>query len=117
LNDLQAQYRKLREVLQNNVSELKPSEYIEAQRYLNEVGQTIKGLQNPNVVHQISDDWKPRKARSVHDLVQHMSEKGLLFAPASEEDRAAYIALYHALAAFDAGMTRIARGSSDGENK
>jgi hypothetical protein len=111
LNDLQAHYRKLRETLQNNVSELKPDEYIEANKYLKQVGQTIKGLQDPNVVHQFSDDWKPRKARSVHDLVKHMLEKGLLFAPASEEDQAAYIALYHALAAFDAGMTRIA--SSD----
>jgi hypothetical protein len=107
LNDLQVQYRKLREVLQNNVSELKPDEYIESQRYVNEVGQTIKGLQDPNVVHQFSDDWKPRKARSVHDLVQHMREKGLLFAPVSGGDEAAYVALYHALAAFDAGLGRV----------
>jgi hypothetical protein len=108
LNDLQAQYRKLREILRNNVSELKPDEYIEANKYLNEVAQTIKGLQDPNVIHHFNDVWKPRKARSVHDLVLHMREKGLLFAPASEDDRAAYIALYHALAAFDAGMRRVA---------
>lgn len=119
LNDLQAQYRKLYELLRNNVSELKPDEYIEARRYLNEVSQTIKGLQDPNVVHQFSEDWKPRKARSVAELVQHMRGKGLLFAPASEGDQAAYVALYHALAAFDAGMTRVAglRGNSEGENK
>ncbi|HEY7329924.1 MAG TPA: hypothetical protein VH592_19975 [Gemmataceae bacterium] len=118
LNDLQAQFRKLRETLRNNVSDLKPDEFIEAQRYVNEVGQTVKGLQDPNVVHQFSDDWKPKKARFVHELVQHMRDKGLLFAPASDDDQAAYIALYHALAAFDAGMTRVARGTSDaGENR
>ncbi len=119
LNDLQAQSRKLSELLRNNVSELKPDEYIEAKRYLNEVNQTIRGLQDPNVVHQFGDDWKPKKARSVAELVQHMREKGLLFAPASEADQAAYVALYHALAAFDAGMTRVAgiRGNSDGDNK
>jgi hypothetical protein len=108
LNDLLAQHRRLRETLNNNISELKPDEFIEANKYLKEVGQTIRGLQDPNVVHQFSDDWKPKKARSVADLVKHMSEKGLLFAPASEDDQAAYIALYHALAAFDAGITRIA---------
>ncbi len=119
LNDLQAQYRKLSELLRNNVSELKPDEYIEAKRYLNEVNQTIRGLQDPNVIRQFSEDWKPRKARTVAELVQHMREKGLLFAPASEADQAAYVALYHSLAAFDAGMTRVAglRGNSDGENK
>jgi hypothetical protein len=113
LNDLQAQYRKLRETLRNNVSELKPDEYIEAKRYVDELGQTVKGLQDPNVVHQFSDDWKPKKARFVHELVQHMRDKGLLFAPASDEDQAAYMSLYHALAAFDAGMTRVARGNSE----
>jgi hypothetical protein len=119
LSDLQAQYRKLSEILRNNVSELRPDEYIEAKRFLNEVSQTIRGLQDPNVVHQFSDDWKPKKARTVAELVQHMREKGLLFAPASEADQAAYVALYHALAAFDAGMTRVAglRGNSDGDNK
>ena len=111
LNDLQAQYRKMREILENNVSELKPDEYIEARRYLNEIGQTIKGLQDPNVVHQFSDEWKPTKAKFVHELVQHMRAKGLLFAPANEEDQAAYMALYHALAAFDAGMARVVRGN------
>jgi hypothetical protein len=111
LSDLQAHFRKMREVLQNNASELKPDEYIEAKRYLEEVGQTIKGLEDPNVIHQFNEDWKPTKARFVHELIQHMREKGLLFAPASEKDEPAYIALYHALAAFDAGMMRVA--SSD----
>jgi hypothetical protein len=118
LNDLLAQFRKMREVLRNNVSEMKPDAYIEARNYLDEVGKTVKGLQDPNVVHQFSGDWKPEKAKFVHELVQHMREKGLLFAPASEEDQAAYIALYHALAAFDAGMTRVARGNGEApENK
>jgi hypothetical protein len=111
LNDLQAQFRKLSESLRNKVTELRPDQYIEAQRYINAVGQTIKGLQDPNVVHQFSDDWKPAKVRSVAALVIHMRDKGLLFAPASESDEAAYVALYHALAAFDAGLGRVVRGA------
>jgi hypothetical protein len=116
LNDLQGQYRKMRDILRTNVSELKPDDYIEAQRYLNEVGQTVKGLQDPNVVHQFSDDWKPAKVRSVAELVKHMREKGLLFAPATAGDEAAYMALYHALAACDADLGRVivgARGKPD----
>ncbi len=118
LNDLQAHYRKMRDILENNVSVLKPDEYIEAKRYLKEVGHTITALQDPNIGHQFSGDWKPTKAKFVHELVQHMREKGLLFAPAAEEDQAAYISLYHALAAFDGGMTRVVRGNAEApENK
>jgi hypothetical protein len=111
LNDLQDQYRKQRETLENNVSDLKPDEYIEAQRFLREVGQTITALKDPNIGKQFNDDWKP-KARNVAELVKHMREKGLMFAPATEKDQPAYVALYHALAAFDAGMPRGISGSS-----
>jgi hypothetical protein len=121
LNNLLAQFRKMRDNLRSNVTELKPDEYIEAQRYLNEVGQTIKGLQDPNLGHLFSDDWRPTKARSVATLVEHMRDKGLLFAPATSSDEAAYVALYHALAAFDGGLggtVSSARSNPDGgDNK
>ncbi len=113
LNNLLAEFRKMRDTLKSNVSELKPDEFIEAQRYLTEVSQTIKGLQDPHIVRLFSDDWKPTKARSVTELVKHMRDKGLLFAPATEKDQAAYVALYHALAAFDAGIgSRVVNGNS-----
>ena len=40
------------------------------------------------------------------ELVKFMTDEGLWFAPAAPGDESAYLALYHALAAFDAGMTR-----------
>jgi hypothetical protein len=97
------------------VGDLKPDEYIEARRYLDELGQTIWALQDPKVGKQFQDDWK-LKTRDVAQLVKHMREKGLLFAPATEKDQAAYVALYHALAAFDDSLRRGvsgARGNSD----
>jgi len=117
LNDLVIQYRKLRKTVNNNVDKLKPDAFIEATHYLDEVGQTIKGLEDPNVSHQFNEDWKP-KARDVAGLVQHMREKGLVFAPATDGDEAAYMALYHALASFDAGMVRPVNGGREGaDNK
>lgn len=112
-NDLLAQFRKMSNTLQSNVSELTPDEYIEAQRYLSEIGQTIKGLQDPDVGHQFNGDWRPTKARNVAELVEHMRDKGLMFAPASRYDEAAYVALYHALSAFDAGVERVVHGTPD----
>jgi hypothetical protein len=115
LYDLRAQFRKMRATLTANVRDLKPDEYIEARRYLDELGQTIAALKDPNIGKQFRDDWKP-KARDVAQLVKHMREKGLMFAPATEKDEAAYVALYRALAAFDAGLGQGvsgARGNPD----
>jgi hypothetical protein len=103
LSDLQTQYRKLRQMVDNNVEELKPNEYIEAKRYLDEIGQTVKGLEDPNVGRQFNEKVT---SRDVADLVHHMHEKGLMFGPAAGGDEAAYMALYHALVTFDAGMIR-----------
>jgi hypothetical protein len=114
LNDLLAQYRKLRGLLASNVIELRPDEYVEAQRFVTELSRTIKELQDPNVVRQFSDEWRPTKARSVAELVNHMRNKGLLFAPASQSDLPSYMALYHALAAFDAGLERTLSDSNRG---
>jgi hypothetical protein len=120
LNDLLAQVRKMRAKLKDNVGDLKPDEYIEARRYVDELGQTLSALQDPNIGKQFNGDWRP-KVRDVAQLVKHMREKGLMFAPATEKDQAAYVALYHALAAFDASLGRVvhdARGNLDGgDNK
>jgi hypothetical protein len=114
LNDLQDQFRLLRDTLDNNVSELKPDEYIEAKNFLRQIGSTITALKDPDIGKQFNDDLKP-KARSVHDLVKYMRDKGLMFAPAvTDQDQAAYVALYHALAAFDAGMERNTGGGRGG---
>jgi hypothetical protein len=115
LNHLLAQFRKMRATLKDNVGDLKPDEYIEARRYLDDLGQTITALQEPSIGKQFNEDWKP-KAREVAELVKHMREKGLMFAPATEKDQPAYVALYHALAAFDAALGRVVRGARGNPN-
>ncbi len=114
LNDLLANYRKMQAALDANVKSLTPDAQIEATRYLSSVKDTITALQDPNIVR-----WFNEKARgrSVAELVRYMREKGLRFAPATAQDEAAYVALYHALAAFDAGMQRVASTSGNNENK
>jgi hypothetical protein len=116
LNDLQDQFRLIRETLDNNVSELKPDEYIEAKNYLRQIGSTITALKDPGIGKQFNEDLKP-KAANVHDLVKYMRDKGLIFDSAvTDQDQAAYVALYHALAAFDVGMERNTGGRGGLEN-
>jgi len=115
LNDLQADYRFLQKSLDANVGRMSPDAFIEANRYLRDVKDTITALKDPNVANQFNGNWGP-KVRSVAELIRFMRERGLLFAKASDKDRAAYVALHHALAAFDAGMPRGANPNGSSEN-
>ncbi|HEY7425369.1 MAG TPA: hypothetical protein VH682_14150 [Gemmataceae bacterium] len=115
LNDLQADLKKLQETLDANISSMSPDQYVEARRYLRLLSNTATALRDPNVSNYVNGAWTP-KGKNVAELVQFMRDKGLWFAPATPSDQPAYTALYHALAAFDAGMPRVAR-SSDNSDK
>ncbi|HTU21642.1 MAG TPA: hypothetical protein VMG10_26635, partial [Gemmataceae bacterium] len=105
LSDLRVHYRKLKDTLDANVGRMSPEEYIEAARYLRDVKNTITALKHPNVIAQLNGNWKT-KVRDVAQLVRFMGEKNLRFAPAAPKDQASYVALYQALAAFDAALPR-----------
>jgi hypothetical protein len=103
-NDLGA----LTNLLNDSVSDLSPSQYIEAKRYLNQVGDAVAALSDPKVGVYFNPNW-PGKARNVAELVSYMNKSGLRFAAATPGDEPAYNALYRALADFDAAMPQAAK--------
>jgi hypothetical protein len=115
LADMQADLKRLNESVDAGVNVLSPDQYIEAKRYLNQVGNAVTALKDRNVSNYLSGNWLPR-AKTVAELVKYMGDRGLWFAPASPGDEPAYLALYHALAAFDAGMPRLATAGGSGSD-
>jgi hypothetical protein len=115
LNNLQDNFKDMQKILEANVANFSPNLYIEANRYLGEVKDAITALKDPNVANYVNNNFTP-KATNVAELVHFMREKGLRFAPATDKDRPAYMALYHALAAFDAGLPRAASTSGNSDN-
>jgi hypothetical protein len=113
LKDMDAELSRMNNTLLANVSEMSPSQYIEAKRYLNQVEDAVKALKDPKVANYFNQTWVPKGA-SVAELVKNMAEKGLVFAPATAGDADAYRAMYHLLQAFDAGMGTVA---SSGGNR
>jgi len=107
LADIQADLKRLNETADASVNVISPDQYIEAKRYLNQVGNAVTALRDRNVSNYFNDNWRLR-GRTVAELVKFMADKGLWFAPAAPGDEPAYQALYYALAAFDAGMPRLA---------
>jgi hypothetical protein len=114
LSDLQADLKKLQASLDDNISTMSPDQYVEARRYVKLLNNTITALKDRNVVNIINGAWA-LKGKNVAELVQHMRDKGLWFAPATPGDESAYTSLYYALAAFDAGMSQAARSGDNGE--
>lgn len=99
-------WEQLNTTLHNEVNRMSPSEYIRAQRYLNQVKDAIRAFEGSDVVDYYSNKSK-LKSKNVAELVKTMYDKGLKFAPAVSGDEDAYTALYRALAAFDAGVTPV----------
>jgi hypothetical protein len=103
IKDMQAELARLNATLVNDISDMTPSEYIEARRYLNMVADAVLALKDPKVSNYFNQNWAA-KGKNVAELIKYMSEHGLRFAPAVPGDADAYRALYHALQAFDYGM-------------
>jgi hypothetical protein len=113
LSDLQADLKKMHETLKDNASAMSEDQQVEATRYLGLLKNTIAALKDRNVVNLFNGTWTLR-GKNVAELVKFMRDTGLWFAAATPGDEAAYTALYHALAAFDAGMPRPAHSSESG---
>jgi len=103
VRDMQNDLGALNRRLNDSVNDLSPSQFIEARRYLNQVGDAIAALSDPKVGTYFNPNWA-KQAKSVAELVHFMGKSGLRFAPATPGDEPAYNALYRALADFDAGM-------------
>jgi hypothetical protein len=106
-NDVLNDVRKMHDILPKNIGDIRPGEYMEAKAYLNMLNQAARALQDREVTNYFSGEWAA-KGKTVSELVKNMSEKGLQFAPAAPGDEGPYRALYNALAAYDASMTRLA---------
>jgi hypothetical protein len=97
LQDLKQAIGRLRGTVKSRLDEITPSEDIQARRYLNDLDNAVRALQDPDVAKYLSGRWAAR-GRTVGDLVAEMSRQGLKFAPAVAGDEAAYVALHRALA-------------------
>jgi hypothetical protein len=102
LESMTAAVRRLEEKLRDNIKDLTPTEYSEGRRFLSDYEDALALLRQPGAGDYFTQ--KAPKGKSVSDLVQHMSKKGLIFAPAVPGDEGAYLALQRALAAYDGGI-------------
>jgi hypothetical protein len=105
LNRLRNDLRALEDTLNDQVSELSPSDFIQSRRLLNQLRDNVRGLADPRVVQASQLDWRTN-IRTVPDLVAHLKKNGLQFGPAAPGGEASYTATYRAMRNYEVSLSR-----------
>lgn len=101
LKDLTASVDGLLRQLADQVQDLPANEYIESKRFLNRLRDGVKLLGDPDVSRDLRmAEELGTKNRSVAELVQLMTEKGMQFAPPMTADIEAYRELTKLISAY-----------------
>jgi hypothetical protein len=80
-----------------------PTLFIDSTRFLGQLKDTLRMLQHPDASGFLSGRYAAR-GKNVAELVKHMTDNGLRFAPAGLGDERAYTTLHRYLAAYVQGM-------------
>lgn len=89
--------------LKSNIADMPSGDYIKSKRFVTELRDSTKILEDPNVANFVSKKWSA-KGQTVGELVYNLTKDGLRFAPATRGDEPAYTALHHSLAMYETGM-------------
>lgn len=110
LQNLETAFKDLDALTDKEVVNMTTSQYIEARRYLDLLRAGLDALRNENVAKFFDRTYEAR-GKTAADLFEYMTKNGLVFAPATPGDEAAYRTMYSILAAYDEGIGR--SGSKD----
>jgi hypothetical protein len=102
LRDMNAALKRMNETLVGRIEVDPPSDFIVARRYLVQLEDAVKALEDPQAAKYFQD-WRA-KGKTAAELVNYMKDKGLVFAPSTNGDEFAYQSLYQSLRAFDASI-------------
>jgi hypothetical protein len=112
IGDLRSDLKTINDKLDDRVTDLPASQYIEARRVLNKLSDAIKGLSNSRVVRSCNCSWK-KTVHTVADLVAYCMKNGLQFGPAvASGDSPCYTAAYYAIRSYERGVAGDRRAST-----
>jgi len=100
LGDLAGAVEKLHQDLHSKIAAIPTPEYIRAKRFLTQIDEAIRILRQPDAGNYFNRTYAAR-GNTAGELVRHMTQLDLHFAPAVEGDAPAYCALHKVLAAYD----------------
>ncbi len=106
LNDIGASLKQLEQTIDARVMDITPTQYVQATRYLRELKESYKVLQQSNVAKLFRPNWTAQGS-SVAELVKQMTQQGLRFAPAVSGDETYYTSLHRSMVDYDIGISQL----------
>jgi hypothetical protein len=94
--------RSLRRAVARDAADLGGVRWRQAKHFLADLDSALQALQHPKAANYFNGTYAARGG-NVFELVQHMTDNGLKFAPAAAGDEAAYRTLHAALASYVRG--------------
>jgi len=96
IKDLQALTAQLNGLLRVNINAMGFNDYTEAKKFVDSIDASITVLARADA-RDFLEGGNVGKAKNVQDLIRHMNEKGLKFAPVVGNNEGAYLAMHRAL--------------------
>ena len=106
LDDIGASLKQLGNTIDARVQDLTPTEYIQATRYLRELKDSYKVLQQ-NDVAKFFRPIASASGTTVAQLVRQMTQQGQRFAPAISGDETYYTSLHRSMVNYDMGLSQL----------
>jgi hypothetical protein len=116
LRDMQNNIRGLQAAVSANLNDMTPTQSIEARRFLNQLDDAVKALQQPNVADYFTQKMAAQ-GKTVPELIDYMAKRGLSFAPSSGGDEAAYMAMHNYLAGYANSLQNQAAAAGGNKEK
>lgn len=106
LDTIGASLKRLENSINGRVEDLTPTEYVQASRYLRELKQSYKVLQQNDVAKYFRPAWSAQ-GTTVAELVRQMTKQGQRFGPAVSGEESYYTSLHRSLVDYDAGLGQL----------
>jgi hypothetical protein len=108
LRELKATIGNIDSSLDQKAPEMSIPDSIQARRYVDELKDAVRALENPNASKTLNNTMKPQ-GRSVGDLLSYMTRTGLRFAPALQGEEGQYRALHQGMVSYSLGAMQSVR--------
>ncbi len=114
LAGLRVEIERLRKLLVESVNAIATQQYLDATRFLNDFDAALLALDSGDAARSLDFQSKfAASGKTVQELVNYMTDRGLEFAPATPGDEDAYHAAHAALVTYSVAVDQLASNSKE----
>jgi hypothetical protein len=105
--------KKFQDAIDARVAAVTPTQFVQSKRYLRELKDNLKILDDPNVGKFFGGAYKVQ-GDTVAALIENMTRQGVKFGPAARGEEGAYLSLYQSMRAYDVALLGLVSAAPTG---